>query len=66
MSQRTPALTLTKTPIERIFEKVICREMTANEREVLHLNGVTRRVVVKPGNGNGNGVTPRTRTKLVA
>ena len=37
MSHRTPVRAATKTPIERIFEKVMRREMTSQERIYLHL-----------------------------
>jgi hypothetical protein len=32
-------LTSSETPMERIFEKVMLRKMTEEEKEVLHLNG---------------------------
>jgi len=37
MSHRIPVRTTPETPIERIFEKVVGRKMTTQERIVLHL-----------------------------
>jgi len=37
MSHRTPARAPTRTPIERLFEKVMRRKMTSQERIYLHL-----------------------------
>ena len=38
MSHRIRARARAKTPIERIFEKVMGREMTSQERVYLHLD----------------------------
>lgn len=38
MSSRTPSHLSENTPIERIFKRVMGREMTAQERVYLHLN----------------------------
>jgi len=54
MSQRTPDPALTKTPMERIFEKVMNRKMTAKEREILQLNVGVGDVAGKHGNGNAS------------
>jgi hypothetical protein len=37
MSYRNPARAPTETPIERIFEKVLGRKMTSEERMYFHL-----------------------------
>jgi hypothetical protein len=39
MSHRVHARAPAKTPIERIFEKVMHRKMTAQERVYLHVDG---------------------------
>lgn len=53
MSQRTPSPALSKTPMERIFEKVTNRKMTAEERAALQLDVSADQVGAKPSNGNG-------------
>jgi hypothetical protein len=53
MSYRLSARASTETPIERIFEKVVRRKMTPEEREVLHLNNGRERTLEKTNNGAG-------------
>jgi len=53
MSQRIPARGATETTIERIFEKVVRRKMTSEERTALHLNAGGEIPFVKPSNGAG-------------
>jgi len=53
MSHRIPARASTETPIERIFEKVMRRKMTAEEREVFHLKTGRDLDVGKSSNGAG-------------
>jgi hypothetical protein len=42
MSYRNPARAPTETPIERIFERVLGRKMTAEERIQFHLKPKTK------------------------
>jgi hypothetical protein len=53
MSHRVPVRASTETPIERIFEKVMRRKMTPEEREVLHLNNGRERILENSNNGAG-------------
>jgi hypothetical protein len=51
MSHRIRARAPTETPIERIFEKVMRRKMTAQEKMYFHL----KRRIKEPPRVSGNG-----------
>jgi hypothetical protein len=53
MSQRIQARAGAETPIERIFEKVMRRKMTAEERAALHLKDAAEHNLEKPANVTG-------------
>jgi hypothetical protein len=53
MSQRIPPRAGAETPIERIFEKVMHRKMTAEERAALHLKGSGEHNLEKSGAATG-------------
>jgi hypothetical protein len=50
MAPRTRSKAAEKTPIERIFEKVVRREMTSQERVYFHLS----RRIKSPPRGSAN------------
>ncbi len=53
MPYRIRARAPTATPIERIFEKVVLRKMTEEEREIFHLKIVKKHTVGNSVHGAG-------------
>ena len=72
MSRQFPATPKSETPIERIFERVMHRKMTEEEREVFHLSpGMKRGLEKSNGNSglhhkNGNGLPRKNSAKLTS
>jgi len=72
MSQQFLAAKKSETPIERIFERVMRRKMTEEEREVFHLSpGMKRGLEKSNGNSglphkNGNGLQRKNSAKLTS